>query len=78
VIGKEGLTPAVAARIDELLQQHELVKIRMPAGAAPERKAMGQEAATACSAACAGVVGRTALLYRPNPDLPEDTRIRFG
>jgi len=74
-VGKEGITPAVARTISDLLDRRELIKVRLtgPSGAA--RKEIGPALALAVSGACAGVIGRTVLLYRPNPELAPDKRI---
>ena len=75
LIGKEGVTEGVVSAADGALARHELVKVRMPAGPATVRKAVAEQLATGAGAACIGVVGRTALLYRPNDDLPDEARI---
>lgn len=64
-VGKAGLTAAVSAALVDLLSRQELVKIRLPAGAPAERKALAAALAAAAGAECVGMVGRTALLYRP-------------
>jgi RNA-binding protein len=77
-IGKEGLTANILKALEELLDHHELIKVR--AQKAAESKAPEEWAAAlaeASGAAIVGVVGSTFLLYRPNPklkdgiDLPE-------
>lgn len=72
-IGRGGLSDAALAHLAEAIGRLELVKIKLPAGA--ERKCLPDEIAEQLGAACAGVVGRTALLYRPNPDLDAKQRI---
>jgi RNA-binding protein len=67
-IGKAGLTTEAVANVRELITQHELIKVRLPEGA--DRKAMAAELAELAGAYLAGVVGRTCLLYTPNPELP--------
>lgn len=76
-IGKAGPTQAVAAAVGELLARRELVKLRLPAGPGPERRALADEIAAAAGAQCVGVVGRTALLYRPNESLAERDRVHL-
>jgi RNA-binding protein len=76
-IGKAGLTEAVAGAVGELLARRELVKLRLPAGPGPQRRAMAEELAAAVAAQCVGVVGRTALLYRPNESLAERDRVNL-
>ncbi len=74
-IGRGGLSEEAAAHLDEALSRHELVKIRLPAG--PQRKVLPAEAAEALDAMCVGLVGRTALLYRPNPKLDAQHRVNL-
>jgi len=64
-VGKAGLTDAVTATVSRLLDQHELVKITLPAGPAQDRHDTAQTLAAATHAALVTVVGRTAVLYRP-------------
>ena len=75
-VGKGGDSQAVVRQIDRLLGTRELVKVHLPAGA--ERKALGPELADRVGAVCVGVVGRTALLYRPNENLPDEQRIHLS
>lgn len=74
-IGKGGLSGQAVENISRLLADRELVKIKLPEG--PQRKRIAPELADAVGATCVGVVGRTALLYRPNDDLDLDKRINF-
>jgi RNA-binding protein len=70
VIGKGGLSEAVVATLGRLLDRHELIKVRLPAQDAAERDALAETIASAAGAILAGAIGHTALLYRPNPNLP--------
>jgi RNA-binding protein len=74
-VGKAGLTDAAVANVSAMLDRCELIKVRLPAG--PQRKDAAAALAEATGALCAGVVGRTALLYRPNEQTPLDRRIRL-
>ena len=74
-VGKAGVTDGITAAAAELLATRELIKVRLPAGPAPARKAVAQQLADTTGASCAGVVGRTALLYRPAEALPPEQRI---
>jgi len=76
-IGKAGITDAVVQNMCVLLDQHELVKVSLPAGSSDDRRAAGEQLASACGAACAGVVGRTALLFRASETLPPQKRIHM-
>ena len=76
-VGKGGPSQEWLTNLSALLARHELVKVKLPAAASREREAMAEELAGQTGSACAGVLGRTALLYRPSPDLPADQRIRL-
>jgi len=67
-VGKAGLTDAVVATVSRLLEQHELVKIHIPAAPGEERQDMAQTLAHATDAALVAVVGRMVVLYRPKAD----------
>ncbi|HKJ23835.1 MAG TPA: YhbY family RNA-binding protein [Myxococcota bacterium] len=67
-VGGAGVSDRVVAAIDAALRAHELVKVRMLQP--PDKKAMADELARATGAALCGLVGHTAILYRPGPDAP--------
>lgn len=69
--GAAGLSDAVLAEIDRALTDHELVKIKL---AADDKAAFKADVSAACSALdaeCVQQIGRTATLYRANPDKAE-------
>lgn len=74
-VGKAGLTPAVATAAGKLLSERELIKVRLPAGPSAVRSATAEQLARDVEACCVSVLGRTALLYRPNEALPPDRRM---
>ena len=74
-VGKAGLTPALTENISHLLDQHELIKVSIPAGPGPERQETAQALAEATGAALVGLIGRVVLIYRPNDQLPPDRRV---
>jgi RNA-binding protein len=77
VVGKAGLTEGIVAATVEALDRRELIKVRLPVGPGPSRKAIAEELSHAAGAVCAGVVGRTALLYRPNAAGPDEQRVHL-
>jgi len=77
-LGRDGLSASFCAQAGELLGRHELIKLRFGEVKGRERKALADEVAAALDAQCIAIVGRTMLLYRPNPDLPPDMRVLVG
>ncbi len=74
-VGKAGLSEGLTGQILSIFDARELIKIRLPAGSAKDRQQMGDQLASSTDAHCVSVLGRTALLYRPNPNLPADKQI---
>jgi len=67
-VGQSGVTDAVAEQLEAQLLAHELIKVRMRE---PEdKKAMAEALAARTGAVLCGVVGHTAILYRPHPEEP--------
>ena len=74
-VGQKGVTPAVTAAVREALDVHELIKVKfqeLKDRALKTRWAAEIEQAADCR--LAGLIGHTAILYRPQPD-PERRRI---
>lgn len=73
-IGKEGLSPSFIQAVDQALDDHELVKIRVGQGALlegrDERDSVAAELARATGSEIAQILGNTMLLYRPHPEEP--------
>jgi RNA-binding protein len=67
-VGAAGVTDRVVAAVDAALRDHELVKVRMLQP--PDKKAMADALARSTGAALCGLVGHTAILYRPDPEAP--------
>jgi RNA-binding protein len=72
-VGKEGATESVLAAVDHALTDHELVKVRLPAGEKSERTGLATTIEAATKSMCAGVTGRIAILYRRHPSKPKIT-----
>lgn len=70
--GAAGLTDAVLAEIDRALTDHELVKVKLVADDKAAFKADVEQTCEAMDAICVQQIGRTATLYRPNPDKGDD------
>jgi RNA-binding protein len=74
LVGEAGLTPAVLAEIEQALERHELLKIRLPAVERDERRAMVGDVCGNTGAEAVQEIGRMAVLYRrakkPRLELP--------
>ena len=68
-LGKEGLTDAVAKETTRALFDHELIKVKAPAGDRDVRDALFVALAERTSSALVHRIGNVAVLYRPRPDL---------
>ncbi len=68
-VGDAGVTPEVIEAVKAALLTHELIKVKMRE---PEdKKGMAEALAAKSSAGLCGLIGHTAILYRPHPDKPK-------
>ena len=67
-IGQEGITPAVAASLDDALRTRELVKVQLNKAADVSAREAADTLAARMHAEVIQVIGKTATLYRHNPD----------
>ena len=68
-VGQQGLSPTVIQSLDEALRARELVKVQVGRMVEVKPRDAAAALATATGAAVIQVIGRTATLYRRNPDL---------
>jgi len=69
-VGGKGITPALVAELDQVLERHELVKVKVGADDRDARDAMIAELAGQTGAALVQRIGHTATLYRPSKESP--------
>ena len=67
-IGAKGLTPSFLAELDAVLEQHELVKVKIGAEDREARDAMIGEIVEKTGSALVQRIGHVAVLYRPSKD----------
>ena len=70
-IGNKGVTPAFLAELDAVLEQHELVKVKVAGEDREARDAMIGELAEKADAALVQRIGHTATLYRSARERPQ-------
>ena len=69
-IGKSGLTPAVIQETKTALRAHELIKVRVEAEDADDRKGLAERLAGDTDAQLVARVGKVAVLYRARAEDP--------
>ena len=68
-VGHQGLTPALFQSLDDALRTRELVKVQFARTVDVPAKDAANALATATAAEVVQVIGKTATLYRHNPEL---------
>ena len=69
-IGQAGLTDGLRDQLAELLDRHELIKVKVTDGAACTIGAAALWAHDALNADVAQIIGKTMLVYRSHPKKP--------
>ena len=76
-VGKDGVTEAVLAAVDQSLAEMELVKVKVGQGCPVDRKQVAGDLSHRTGSTLAQVLGRTMLLWAPikpvrlDPKLPD-------
>ena len=74
-IGKNGLSKTVLSQINESLEVHELVKIKL-VDFKDERKEIASEIEKALKCDVCGIIGNTIIIFRQHED-PEKRRVKL-
>lgn len=64
MVGKEEVNDRLLASVEEALEGHELIKVKLQEGCIMDRKEVAQTLSERTGAAVAQVLGNTILLYR--------------
>lgn len=67
-VGAAGIRPSLLDALEQALESHELVKVRLHEP--DDKKALARSLAESSGAELCGLVGHTAILYRPHPEEP--------
>lgn len=67
-VGKGGVSEAVVKETKKSLEAHELIKVRLDSD---DRQELAEKLAEAADALVAGMVGKTAILYRARGEKPK-------
>jgi RNA-binding protein len=68
-VGQQGLTPTVINSVDDALRTRELVKVQLGRNVDLKAKQAAEALAIATQSQIIQVIGKTATLYRENPEL---------
>jgi RNA-binding protein len=68
-VGSHGVTPTVVSSLDDALRTRELVKVQLGRSIEERPRAVAERLAQDTGAVVVQVMGRTATLYRENPEL---------
>ena len=67
-IGNKGLTEAVIKELEIALEQHELVKIKLPGGSKIEKAAILSEITEKSNSESVQLIGNVCVVYRASED----------
>ncbi|MGZ7039105.1 MAG: YhbY family RNA-binding protein, partial [Thermoanaerobaculia bacterium] len=70
-VGKGGVRESVIAETKKSLLAHELIKVRVEADDSEARRELAERLAKETDSEIAGVVGKTAILYRARDEKPK-------
>jgi RNA-binding protein len=68
-VGSQGVSPALVQSLDDALRTRELVKVQLGRLIDEKPRAIAERLAQQTGAIVVQVIGRTATLYRENPEL---------
>ena len=68
-VGQHGISDSLISSLEDALRTHELVKIKLGKTSDTKPKDVAGQLASATGSEVIQVIGRTATLYRHNPDI---------
>jgi RNA-binding protein len=68
-VGAQGITPTLVEALDDALRTRELVKVQLGRPIEERPRAIAERLAQETGAVVVQVIGKTATLYRENPEL---------
>ncbi len=77
LVGREGLSNALIESCRDVLRARELIKVKLGQNCPLDRKEGSRMLAERTGSHLVQLIGKTFLLYRPNPDLPPEQSIQL-
>lgn len=71
LLGGKGVTPGVLAELEQALDDHELIKVRLSGDDRAARRVEIEKLVVASRAEAVQTIGRVTVLYRRNGDKPQ-------
>lgn len=75
LVGKDGITPQLIKAAGVELQNHELIKVKIGNNSSVNKTEAADILPQATGSDLVQLIGKTLLLFRPNPERPKDKRI---
>ena len=70
-VGKGNVSEGVIGETKKSILAHELIKVRIDADGAEERRELAEQLAKATDSQIAAIIGKTAILYRARDEKPK-------
>ena len=77
LIGKEGLSSGLINTVNAELLNHELIKVKIGNTSGLEKNSTSLSIAEQSQSTLVQLIGKTVILYKPNPKRAKDKRIRL-
>ena len=68
MVGKEEINDSVLRAVEEALDAHELIKVKLQEGCLSSRDEVAEELSSQTQSAVAQILGKIILLYRPGKE----------
>jgi RNA-binding protein len=77
MVGQHGITDTLVQALEDALFTHELVKVKLGQNCPLHKKEAAEQLAAASGSEFVQLIGKTVLLYRPNPKRDAGQQIKL-
>ena len=77
IVGHEGLSDNLIRSCDDAILAHELIKVKLGQNCPLDKKEAANQITDKTESQLVQLIGKTILLYRPNPNRYHDQRINL-
>jgi RNA-binding protein len=75
IVGREGLTESLITSCNDAILAHELIKVKLGQNCPLDKKEAAYQLTDKTGAYMVQLIGKTVLLYKPNPDKDQAEKI---